>query len=342
MKALVIQTAFLGDAIISLSLAEELKRLSPQSEISYLVRPESAPIIRLSPSVDKVFTFDKYKTESGISGIKNKAFELNKEGFDTIFTLHSSKRTMMLIERLNAHQKIGYGMNDNLTIKFEEQPEQQTARGVRLLTTLFPNANLKTLPKLLAKEESLPKAVLQLPKPIVAIAPDSVWKTKQWRIEHFKQLIKRLSENNFSIILVGSNLEVYKKFNSFNLLYNNILNLLSKTSLEELVSIISYSDLLIANDSAPIHIATATRIPSIVLFGPTISEFGFAPPPELGKIVQNEGLWCRPCASHGSNECPIHTHECMTTIDPEKVFELATQFITSVRDGSNQSKIFNV
>ena len=93
MKVLVIQTAFLGDAVISLSLAEELHRLAPDSHISYLVRPEVAPILKLSPVVDKVITFDKYNTESGLSGIRKKALELNAEGFDVIFNLHGSKRT---------------------------------------------------------------------------------------------------------------------------------------------------------------------------------------------------------------------------------------------------------
>ncbi len=100
---------------------------------------------------------------------------------------------------------------------------------------------------------------------------------------------------------------------------------MAKTSLQELVSIISFSDLLISNDSAPIHIATATRTPSITIYGPTVPELGFAPPPGLGRIIQVQGLWCRPCTSHGSNDCPIHTHQCMTNIDPETVFQAAIE-----------------
>src|SRR5436305_12865658 len=162
MKALVIQPAFLGDAIISLALAEELRRLSPDAKISYLVRPESAPIIRLSPSVNKVFAYDKYGSESGITGINKKAEELNKEGFDTIFSLHNSKRTQMLLERLNAPIKIGYG-SKGLTQRVEEIREQQTSRAARLLLSIFPNADLSALPKLQASEAALPNAIRNLP-----------------------------------------------------------------------------------------------------------------------------------------------------------------------------------
>ncbi len=324
MKALVIQTAFLGDAIISLSLAEELRRISPDAEISYLVRPEVAPIMRLSPSVNNVFTYDKYNTESGLEGIRKKAAVLNAEKFDTVFTLHTSKRTMMLLQRLNAPQIIGYGDHPVFTHKVTEFQEAHTSKAIRLLQAILPEADLQTLPKLQPLESSIPPEILNLPRPIIAIAPDSVWKTKQWGIQKFRSLVDQLLSKKYSIVLVGS--QSYEGiFNSHNLLNNNILNLLSKTSLEQLASVISYCDLLISNDSAPVHIATATRTPSVVIFGPTVPEFGFAPPVELGSIIQIEGLWCRPCASHGSNECPTHTHECMKGISPESVFERAMQ-----------------
>jgi heptosyltransferase-2 len=326
MKALIIQTAFLGDSIISLSLAEELRRLVPDANISYLVRPEVAPIIRLSPAVNKVFSFDKYDTESGLSGIQKKAAELNQEGFDTIFTLHRSKRTMRLLEKLSARRKIGYGIDKALTDKVNEQSEPHTAKAIRLLQVLYPEADLKALPRLQPIESSLPKEVAALKRPIVTISPDSAWKTKQWGFAKFSALINSLKAKNYSIILTGS-IKDASLSEDGNLLDNRALNLISKTSLDELVAIISHSDLLISNDSAPVHIATATRTPSIVIYGPTVPEFGFAPPAGLGQVIQNEGLWCRPCASHGSNECPIHTHQCMTSIAPETVFQKAIEAI---------------
>lgn len=322
MKVLVIQTAFLGDAVISLSLAEELRRLSPHSYISYLVRPEVASIIELSPSVDNVFIYDKYNSESGLSGIIKKAAELNEEGFDTVFTLHNSKRTRMLIERLNAPQKIGYGDTAVLTHKVNELKEPHTARAIRLLSVIFSDLDLKNLPKLLPKESLLPEEVKSLPRPIITMAPDSVWKTKQWGYDKFSCLLDLLVSKNYSVILTGINKE-FEFRHAHNSKYTNILDLRAKTSPQALVSIISFSDLLISNDSAPVHIATATNTPSLVIYGPTVPEFGFAPPSNLGLVIQNEELWCRPCASHGSNQCPTHTHECMTSISPERVFETA-------------------
>jgi heptosyltransferase-2 len=326
MKVLVIQTAFLGDAIISLSLAEELRRLSPSAFIAYLVRPEAVPIIKLSPSVNKVIAFDKYNTESGISGIKNKAAELNSENFDIVFTLHSSKRTRILLKELQIPKKVGYGNYPELTNNLQEIDEPHTARAVRLLTPIFPEANLSALQSLKPDKNSLPLQVKALSSPIIAIASDSVWKTKQWGSKKFLELISLLDSKKYSIILIGSNNSNALRA-AVNLLNNNALDLISKTSLEELVSVIEHCDLLISNDSAPVHIATATHTPCLAIFGPTVPDFGFAPPEARGEVVQIEDLWCRPCTSHGGNECPIHTHECMRDIMPQQVFDLALRML---------------
>ncbi len=325
MKVLVIQTAFLGDAVIALSLAEELRRLSPDAHITYLVRPEVAGIINFSPSVNQVLIYDKYNSESGIDGIRKKADELNQENFDIVFTLHNSKRTRMLIERLNAPQIIGYGNYNTLTHKVIEINEPHTTKAIRLLQVIFPDADLRTLPKLAASEIFLPKEVKKIPRPIIALAPDSVWKTKQWGYVKYISLLSLLLNKNYSIIIIGVKESLLE--DNDHSTFDNVIDLTSKTSLEELVSVISYCDLLISTDSAPVHIATATRTPNIVIYGPTVPEFGFAPPSDIGQIIQNEYLWCRPCASHGGNECPIHTHECMTSISPQTVFEGAMSML---------------
>jgi heptosyltransferase-2 len=333
MKALIIHPAFLGDAIISLALAEELRRLSPESHISYLVRPEVYPVIKLSPSVDKVFAYDKYKTESGISGIQKKANELNAEKFDAVFTLHTSKRTRLLLEKLDIPIKVGYGEYSELTHHVEEVSEPQTSRAIRLLQPIFSDLDLTNLPKLQSSGSALLKEILALPRPIIAIAPDSVWKTKEWGIEKFRKLIFKLSSAKYSIVVIGSDCK-YSPIINDKFLNNNILDLIAKTSLQELVSVIEHCDLLISNDSAPVHIATATRTSSLAILGPTVSEFGFAPPKDLGQVIEVENLWCRPCTSHGSNECPIHTHECMLRISIEEVYERAVKMLDIFANGA--------
>ena len=78
---------------------------------------------------------------------------------------------------------------------------------------------------------------------------------------------------------------------------------------------------LIANDSAPMHMAVAVRTPVVAIFGATVPEFGFTPLGEHDVVVQTLGLECRPCAIHGGTSCPIKTFVCMKDIQVADVLD---------------------
>lgn len=323
MKILVVQPAFIGDAVISVALANALRLIDPQTQIAYLVRPESADLLRYAPAISKVIAFDKYGTESGVEGIRRKAEELNQIQFDSIFCLHSSKRTIELVRLLNAPIKVGVVKNEVFTHYAPPKDTDDAAmKAVRVATAIYPGIDISTKQSLALPEDLIPKSLLELPRPIVGIAPGSVWKTKRWKASGYIELADKLLKQGNSVVLLGLRNEINDDIRNFDkLLSINKLNLLSKLTLSETAASVSVIDLLITNDSAPIHIAVATRTPVISIFGPTVPEFGFAPRKEDGKVISVQNLWCQPCASHGSNECPIHTHECMESISVNMILE---------------------
>src|SRR2546430_1668426 len=105
MRVLVIETAFLGDAIISLALARELRRLQPDAHITYLVKPEVQDVMLACPDVNDAIAYDKHAEESGREGIRRKAEELNALHFDTLFLLQGSLRSQALASALNINRK---------------------------------------------------------------------------------------------------------------------------------------------------------------------------------------------------------------------------------------------
>jgi heptosyltransferase II len=327
MKALVIETAFLGDAILSVALAEALKQSDPSAEVSYLVRPESRELLQFATAIDHVIAYDKYGAESGLKAITNKADELNRIGFDIVFALHESQRTGMLLEKLTAPRKIGYGKFSSLTDHATAPAAiQRSARSILLLRPLYPNVDLKVLPKLDVSAVPFPDELKDISAPIAVIAPGSVWKTKRWPPTYFASAAEQLVEREFAVVFIGSSQDVETMKEVKALITTPHINLVGKTTIAQAAVVISRSKFLLANDSAPVHMATALGVPSVVVFGPTVREFGFAPPIELGTVVEHSTLWCRPCTSHGSNDCPIHTHECMTGIVPEQVLSQIGRF----------------
>ncbi|HYM21158.1 MAG TPA: glycosyltransferase family 9 protein [Candidatus Kapabacteria bacterium] len=329
MKTLVIQPAFIGDAVISIALAEALKSIEPAAEIIYLVRPEAANLLRYAPAIAAVIPFDKYGADAGVKRIQRKAEELNTYHFDAVFCLHNSKRTLELLKRINCPIKVGGTSNSAFThIADSTFGDDAVKRVVRFATCLYSNVDLEILPRLEIPDSLLPESLLKSRASAIGIAPGSVWGTKRWRAESFCQLIEQLVRNGEIVTLIGLDKDIDKALiSSLNSMNYNLLNYISKLTLEETAAAISRLKLLISNDSASVHIAVATKTPVIDIFGPTVPSFGFAPRPENGLALEINDLWCRPCTTHGSNQCPVYTHDCMKRISVDMVLDSIKKYV---------------
>ena len=108
----------------------------------------------------------------------------------------------------------------------------------------------------------------------------------------------------------------------------NCIDLRAKTSLLELAEVLKRSDVVLTNDSSPIHIASAFKKPFIVaLFGPTVEKFGFFPWSKNSYVFENHSLKCRPCAIHGGDKCPKGHFKCMLDIRPDEVIKKIEELI---------------
>ncbi len=86
-------------------------------------------------------------------------------------------------------------------------------------------------------------------------------------------------------------------------------------------ALIGEAGLLVTNDSAPLHMATAMGTPVVAIFGPTLPAFGFGPRGRSDRVVEHPRLACRPCSAHGPAVCPLGHHRCMRELDVGAVVE---------------------
>lgn len=99
----------------------------------------------------------------------------------------------------------------------------------------------------------------------------------------------------------------------------------------ELAELIKRSELVVTNDSSPIHIASAWKdVKILAIFGPTVKELGFFPWSKNSVIFETEGLPCRPCSLHGGDKCPQKHFKCMLDIRPEIVLNEILKIIERV------------
>jgi heptosyltransferase-2 len=156
---------------------------------------------------------------------------------------------------------------------------------------------------------------------IVGIAPGSVWATKRWLPERFAQVSQLLmNEAGTKVVFLGSEDDRDICERIANLTKGKPVILAGRTNILQSAAMISLCKVILSNDSAPVHIASAMKRPVVAIFGSTIPEFGFAPY-GVDHLIIEKKMDCRPCGIHGRKECPQKHFRCMKDITTEEVFQ---------------------
>ena len=143
---------------------------------------------------------------------------------------------------------------------------------------------------------------------------------RKWPMESFVELGKKLLDNpSITIILTGSKDEQQEcEILTRTINPDRVINYSGKTSFKELITLYSISDLLITNDSGPVHFASTTDIPILALFGPETPKI-FGPMSPKANVISMD-LACSPCISvFNQKKSSCNDNQCMKQISVQKV-----------------------
>ena len=173
---------------------------------------------------------------------------------------------------------------------------------------------------------------------LICIVPSSKHFTKTYPAENYIELINKFDKNKFSFLLIGKDADKNNIDSIKSKTGENVFNLCDKLNLLELYEVMKKCDLVISGDTGPMHIAEAAGVPIVMIAGSSVKEFGFLSdptrPPRRGgensnfKILEVNGLKCRPCSHIGKDYCPKGHFRCMKDITPEKIFTTVEQSIS--------------
>ena len=331
MRILIIHTAFIGDIVLSTPLIKKIKDTYPDSDITYVTTPSGEAILKNNPHLNNIIVYDKRGEHKGISGVWQLGKRLRYENFNMVITPHRYLRSSILSWLSRSPIRKGYDIASGSCLFTEKIKYDRTKHEVEKLLSFVAPENKKRYEielypgeKEKMKGDNLWKENLLEDKKVVVLAPGSKWFTKQWPVEYFNKLAENLKKlSNVRLIVVGGKDEINLPIEK-----ENAIDMRGKTSLLELADILSRADVVVTNDSSPIHIASAFKKPRIfALFGPTIEKFGFFPWSLNSKVFQVDGLKCRPCGIHGGKSCPEKHFKCMRDILPEEVFNEIKEYL---------------
>ncbi len=328
---LVIQTAFLGDAVLVTSILEKLHAHHPDAAIDLVVRKGNDGLFTGHPFLNRLYIWDK-------RGSKNKNLfalisQLRKTEYDHIINCQRFFSTGLMTVMARGKEKVGYDKNplsviftrtvkhiigdgrhevDRLNALIEHLTDDQ-----RPMPRLHPTAEDKAkVDGVLRSRASSSVGPLEPTKTwqhermsYVCIAPASVWFTKQWPEHKWIDLVKALpSEQQVFIIGAPGDTGLAQRIIAGS---GRGVDLTKDLRLLESAALMEGAAMNYVNDSAPLHIASAMSAPVTAIFCSTVPAFGFGPLRANGRVAETAGeLDCRPCGLHGHKACPKQHFRC--------------------------------
>ncbi len=317
-KILFITLSNLGDIILTTPVLEKLHDEFPEAIIDVITGPAGKEIFMRHPAVERV---EEHKKSQSLTGRASQALELRRRKYDIVVDLKRS-----LIPYL-AGAKYGSSL---MSIMFRGQRTEDRGQKIHkreehllklrgLVAEPFLN-NRFFMP--ISNEERKFADELMGSEWIrtVVINPGAKSHLKRWAAEKYANLAdKILTELKCRVFLSGNDddSKVVKKVLSH--VTTPVLDICSRTSIGALAEVMKRADLVITNDSAPLHIASAVNVPTVAIFGPS-DETKYGPLASASKIVKPL-VACRPCGKALCSEGPVEG--CISDVSVEEVFDAA-------------------
>ncbi|MBU1228865.1 MAG: lipopolysaccharide heptosyltransferase II [Proteobacteria bacterium] len=327
------QTAFLGDAVLTLPLIQAVKERFPEAELHLFVRAGVEGLFAAQGELASVRPFAKRGAQKGLPAAFRLGRELSGEGFDLWISPHTSLRSALVAGCTGAGMRIGYArpwynrlaFTHRVDRRFDELHEIERLMQLGLplgLKTPAPKPRLDLPPEALARAEALFSGLPEGPK--LGLHPGSTWPTKCWPDEHFAEVARRALAAGAVVLLFagpGEQALAGRIAQAAGGGPGRLVSLAGQLDIPALAACLGRLDACLTNDSGPMHLAWVQDTPLVALFGPTVRRLGFFPRGENSRVLETD-LDCRPCGLHGHKACPLKHHQCLRGITPDRVWDV--------------------
>ncbi len=314
-KMLFISLSNIGDIILTTPALRVLCEAFPEARMDIMVGPNGVELFKKHPAVFKVITYDKHIPMHEKRRLIRK---LRKVKYDLIADMRNSLFPFLL----GAKYRTSPIRVPPKSVRHKKQEHiwKLSSMGIGL-----DRANTPFYIHIPEEDNDyIEKLMMGLDKDrlIIAISPGAKSEIKRWPGENYTKLTERLAkELDAQIIMVGDKADSPLIRDISMPVKHDIVDLSNKTTLCQLAALLSRCDLLITNDSAPLHIAGAVDTKVLAIFGPTDSK-SYGPTGIKDSIAQKR-LHCSPC---GKAQCEFE-HECMRQLKVSEVFNIAKRML---------------
>jgi lipopolysaccharide heptosyltransferase I len=329
-RILIIKPSAIGDIVHSLPILPLLRRKWPQAQITWMVGPACVDLVRRHPLIDQIMVFrrtplpkDRPAQATNGNGDHSPAWwsrDLRRRRFDMVIDLQGLLRSAYFTWRTGAPLRVGPAdarefawLLYNRRVHSGLRDQHAVERNLTIAEAIGLGRGPVEFP--FAVDDADRAFIADLIPPGIryaALIPGTNWATKRWPSEHFAELVEPLRRRfGLKSVLCGGPQDAA--------LASQIpvdRNLVGQTSLRQTVALLERADLVVANDSGPMHIAAALGRPLVCLYGPTDPHL--TGPWNREDAVLRLDIPCSPCFSRKCSH-----QSCLRWITAEPVLRLA-------------------
>ena len=300
MKILIIHTAFIGDIVLSTPLIQKLKDLYPKSEIDYLTLPTNQSVLYNNPNLNEIILYDKKGKDKGIKGFLKVLKILKQKKYDYAVIPHRFIKSILLAKLAKIPDIVGFDVATGSSLLDKKVHYDMKKHEVERLLNLVEYEGEKIPVRIYPAKENFVKIEKMLKnsgytgkkeQKLILVAPGSQRPEKMWPLEKYREVIQKLKKNeNYFIGITGSKSEKELPLNFEK--DKNVIDFRGEISLVEFGALISKADVVVGNDSSPIHIASGFEKPFVIgIFGPGKRSLGFFPWTEKSNVIEDNEFY---------------------------------------------------
>lgn len=259
-----------------------LRRAFPEARIDWLVNDTFAASIEHHPALSNVVPFARKALGSGLKRLNTRPTReflagLRRTKYDLVIDAQGLFRSGFFARATGAPRRVGFANARELGWAFMTE-RHEVDRGMHTVDRMLKLVELAGIPPIAdmrlysgaADREAITRLIGEGAWPIV-VAPTSRWAGKQWASDRFAALVRHLVSRGHRVAIVGAPSEREQCGELIGMAAEDmrVLDLVGKTGVGGLMALIERSPLVVANDSAPLHMAVGFDRPLVALFGPT-------------------------------------------------------------------------
>ncbi len=336
-RILVTRVDRIGDVVLSTPVLEALRSRFPFAHIAMMISPATRDLVEGNPNIDEVIVYDKTGRQKSWKGTWRFSKKLKEKDFDIVIHLHPTNRVNWVSFLAGIPVRLGYRWKNYRLLTHvvpylkHEGLKHEAQYNFDLLKRLGIDAPSEIRTHVPLSEE-IYESLIDIKKEaglesdsFITINPGSSCPSKMWPASRFAELADRITEKfGIPVVFIGGDKEKSLAAQMMKWMKTKPVDLTGKLSLSQTAWLLKQADLLVSNDSGPVHIANAVGTPAISIFGrkqPGLSPRRWGPVGKDSTVIHKD-VGCTVCAAH---ECE-YSFLCLDAISIEEVLQAVGKY----------------